>query len=83
MTVAELMYELEQYDENLEIRLMEQPSWPFEYAINGLVDRATVQRCDGEDGEPDRDPAADKKSDNVVFILEGNQLCYGDKNAWN
>jgi len=37
MTVAELIYELENFDEDMEIRFASQPSWPFEYDINGVV----------------------------------------------
>ena len=33
MTVGELIMELESYDENMEVRLAQQPSWAFEYSI--------------------------------------------------
>jgi len=36
MTVAELIYELELQDPDLEIRIASQPSWPFEYHVNGV-----------------------------------------------
>ena len=37
MTVAELMELLEQFDPHMEVRLAEQPKWPFEYSIEDVV----------------------------------------------
>ena len=83
MTVAELIEELQQFDEELEVRLMEQPGWPFEYSIKGVTDRHAIAAVEMEEGEASGDPGVeDKKSTNTVFILEGNQLCYGSGAAW-
>ena len=38
MTVAELIEELKYMDQDLEVRFASQPSWPFEYSINGVVE---------------------------------------------
>ena len=38
MTVEELIQELEYMDRNKEIRIAQQPSWPFEYDVNGVVE---------------------------------------------
>lgn len=38
MTVEELIQELEYLDRNAEVRLAQQPSWPFEYDLNGVVE---------------------------------------------
>ena len=38
MTVEELIQELEYMDRNMEIRIAQQPSWPFEYDVNGVVE---------------------------------------------
>jgi hypothetical protein len=35
--IYELIEELQQYDEATEVRLAQQPSWPFEYAIGSVV----------------------------------------------
>jgi hypothetical protein len=43
MKVQELVDELSQYDGELEVRLMEQPSWPFEYSIAGVIARAEME----------------------------------------
>lgn len=37
MTVGELIEMLQDFDEEAEVRLAEQPSWPFEYSIGGVI----------------------------------------------
>ena len=59
LTVVELIEELEACDLDAEVRLAQQPAWPFEYAIDR--DHAAVQVQSG-----DNDP--------VVYIGEGAQL---------
>lgn len=78
ITVGELISLLGDYDDDLEVRLMEQPGWPFEYSIAGVIARAEIDENDREDeGVDDEGTEA-----NVVFLLEGAQLCYGTKAAW-
>jgi hypothetical protein len=36
MTVEELIEELQCQDPELEVRIAQQPSWPFEYQLNGV-----------------------------------------------
>lgn len=38
MTVEELIQELEQMDRDAEVRIAQQPSWPFEYDLNGVIE---------------------------------------------
>ena len=38
MTVGELIENLQGFEEELEVRLAMQPSWPFEYSIGDIVD---------------------------------------------
>ena len=80
MTVGELIEYLEQYDRDAQVLLMEQPGWPFEYSINGVVSREEIINQ-----EPDEDRAelGDGEEINDVFILEGTQLRYGSKKAWD
>jgi Glu-tRNA(Gln) amidotransferase subunit E-like FAD-binding protein len=80
MTVGELIEYLEQYDRDAQVLLMEQPGWPFEYSINGVVSREEIINQ-----EPDEDRAelGDGEEINDVFILEGTQLRYGTKKAWD
>lgn len=80
MTIDELIERLEEYREDLggdtEVRLMTQQNWPFENTVAGLASGAEInEREDGDDEDVDED--------RVVFIVEGQQLGYGSKRAWN
>jgi len=93
MTVSELMSLLEDCDPEAEVRVMSQQSWPFENAIAGIAVREEIgcEECDcdrrinddHEEGCPAGEPLADGLAGNDVFILEGAQERYGDKDAWN
>ena len=37
MTVEELAEELDQFDPGAEVRMAQQPAWPFEYSVSELV----------------------------------------------
>jgi hypothetical protein len=79
MTLNELIERLEEYrdlhGEDCEVRLMTQQNWPFENAIIGLVSGAEIN-------ESDEDDDACVEDDAVVYIVEGTQLKYGSKRAW-
>jgi hypothetical protein len=60
VTVVDLIEELEACDPDAEVRLAQQPAWPFEYAIDR--DHVAVEVQSGD--EP------------VVYIGEGAQLGY-------
>ncbi len=79
MTIDELIQRLEDYRDELggdaEVRLMTQQNWPFENEIVGLASGEEINEPD--DGEDD-----DVEEDSVVFIVEGQQRCYGTKRAW-
>ena len=81
MTLNELIERLEEYRDELgedcEVRLMTQQNWPFENAITGLVSGAEIN-----DAEHDDDDCDDVETDTVVYIVEGEQLRYGSKRAW-
>ena len=79
MTIDELIERLEEYREELggdiQVRLMTQQHWPFENEITGLASGAEINAIrDGEDQDVDQD--------DVVFIVEGRQRCYGSSRAW-
>lgn len=78
MTINELIERLEEYREDLggeaEVRLMTQANWPFEYTIAGLASGEEIN------DQAERDDAVD--ADQVVFIVEGQQRCYGTHRAW-
>ena len=80
MTLNELIERLEEYRDQLgedtEVRLMTQQNWPFENTITGLVSGAEINEGDDEEEDEDVD------DDHVVYIVEGRQLGYGSKRAW-
>ncbi len=85
MTVQELIDCLQDFDPETEVRLMTQQQWPFENSIVGLCDsrdlHAGPSECGcGEDDCPDCNP---DEGEQVVFIVEGQQHGYGNKNAWH
>ena len=79
MTLNELIERLEEYRDQLgedaEVRLMTQQNWPFENTITGLASGAEINETDDDDDE-------DVETDAVVYIVEGQQLGYGSKRAW-
>ena len=79
MTLSELIERLEEYRDDLggdtEVRLMTQQNWPFENTVAGLASGQEINdRDDGDDEDVD--------DDQVLFIVEGQQLGYGSKRAW-
>ena len=77
MTVRELIELLEDQDQDATVLIMSQPSWPFEHEVRGVAARADFAEVD-----PDGDPA-DRRRPEDVFLVEGGQLRYGDKAAWD
>ena len=79
MTIDELIQRLEEYRDDLggeaEVRLMTQQNWPFENEIVGLASGEEINDPDDEEDE-------DVDEDQVVFIVEGRQRCYGSTRAW-
>ncbi len=61
MTVGELIHELKYMDEGATVRFASQPSWPFEYSINGVVQTIVDNRGNEED---------------IVYLEEGRQVGY-------
>jgi hypothetical protein len=83
MTIDELIERLEDYRDAIggdaEVRLMTQSNWPFENSIFGL---ASGEEINDEAEEQDSGDDEDVDADQVVYICEGEQLCYGTKRAW-
>jgi hypothetical protein len=63
MTVAELIYELEQMNPEVQVRFASQPNWPFEYSIVDVVQIEIADRRTNEAVE-------------TVYLKEGRQLGY-------
>ena len=87
MKVHELIEILEELDPEARVYVMSQQSWPFEVAIHGVAVREDFTEADDEEPpaeEHDRWGASEgtlPSSD--VFIVEGGQLRYGSKDAWD
>lgn len=82
MKVQELIDLLEEQDPDAEVLVMTQQNWPFENAVYGVTVRSELT---GEDDEDDDEPVASRPeggAPNDVFIVEGSQLRYGSKTAW-
>ena len=81
MTIDDLIEQLECYRDDIggdaEVRLMTQQNWPFENAIYGLVSGAEIN------ADRTADDDQDVESDAVFYIVEGRQLGYGSKRAWD
>ena len=73
MNIAELIAELEQirdeWGDEVEVRMAQQPSWPLEYTLDGVVEVETTS------GEPDEDGHQDGFT-LTVYLVEGDQIGY-------
>ena len=79
MKVSELIEFLEEQDPDAEVLVMMQQNWPFENRICGVTSGRDMNEADDDDeGDDDQDVA----DENIVYIVEGGQICYGSKRAW-
>lgn len=89
MTVGRLIELLEEYREtygdDARVLMMEQETWPFEHSIAGVTVRDDFDTPEVMDdyGSFDIDYAGEQKSGGDIFLVEGKQLSYGSRNAWN
>ncbi|MCA9135586.1 MAG: hypothetical protein KDB00_02475 [Planctomycetales bacterium] len=85
MTVGQLIALLEEYrdehGEDAEVRLMTQENWPFENRIAGVTSGAETNEASNDDPSEYLDDQ-DVAEDAIVYIVEGGQICYGSKRAW-
>lgn len=71
MKVKELIEKLSDCDPDAEVLLMTQENWPFENEVEGVTERSDFT---------DKIPDGGEKND--VFLVEGTQVRYGSKKAW-
>ena len=89
MKVRDLIEILEDQDPEAEVLIMSQENWPFENAVAGVAVREEfVDDEDEDDEDEDDEPGTERQYEkgtapNDVFIVEGQQLRYGSKAAWN
>ena len=81
MTVGELKELLDDYEDHQEVKFMGQPNWPFEFSISHMKSRADINR--GKQEEDEDNEIEDDEDNDDLFLVEGEQLCYGSKNAWS
>ena len=83
MNIQDLIEQLEDYKaehgEDAEVRLMTQQNWPFENRVYGLCDSSELQDEDEDEDEGE----GDTEGKAIVYLVEGSQICYGNKNAWD
>jgi hypothetical protein len=86
MTIRELIEKLEEIENDLgtdiEVRLMTQENWPFENTIHGVTTSIDMIQPIGDEDEEFEEPSCDETVEKVVYIVEGSQLGYGSKLAW-
>ena len=70
----------EEFGGDAEVRLMTQQNWPFENRICGVTSGRDMNEADDEDADEDDD--AQDVAEDTVYIVEGGQICYGSKRAW-
>ncbi len=76
MTVGKLIHILEEYDEDQEVHLMVQPSWPLVHEVAGVVDKASIGSDDAdedEDDEPEYKRALDDEQYARILAHERNR----------
>ena len=82
MTVGELIEILQDMPEDAKVFIMSQQSWPFECAVAGVKTRLDLGQFDDEDDAPKTDNDGTMRPTDV-FIVEGQQIRYGDRAAWD
>ena len=87
MTIDELISRLEDYRDEIggesEVRMMTQQNWPFENLMCGLASGAEINESAGDEEGDEDESDGDVESDSVLYIVEGRQIGYGSKLAWN
>ena len=89
MLVSELIEILEGLGPNAAVWIAVQPTYPFEHSCAGICERRDFADSDDDDDEdlpPDTDRWSASESElpaNDVLILAGDQVRYGNKDAWN
>ena len=72
MTVRELLDRLHDCNPDSEVCLMTQQAWPFRNSLFGLTTSTELHH----------EPTGHGGQREVVYLVEGEQLGYGDHRAW-
>jgi len=71
----------DEHGEDAEVRLMTQQNWPFENTVFGVTDNFELALTGDEDDEEGQE--LPEETDPIVYLVEGRQLGYGQKVAWD
>lgn len=77
MIVSELIEMLQELDPDANVLIMAQQNWPFENGVSHVTTREDMLRSNEDVVYENGTSATD------VFIVEGRQLRFGSKAAWN
>ena len=86
MNVSELIEILDECDPEATVLIMSQSAWPFENSVAGVCQRSDLveeEEGEAEDEDQGRDISSEELPANDVFLVEGTQLRYGSKRAWD
>lgn len=87
MTAQELVDKLQDfidaYGPDKEVRIAEQPSYPFEYSIRGCTDSMELGFEEEDLAAFEEDGIIPDGPEKVFYIVEGSQLGYFRKDAWD
>lgn len=74
MNVGELKRLLENLDDEMEVRIAHQPSWPLQYTVSDLVECAVFDEEDLEDDEENDTVVVPEGSERIAYIVESSQV---------
>ena len=87
MTVQELITILETMDPDAQVLMTISREWPFEYSVQGVAVRSDFVEYDDDDDDiserPDDAYGKPQPHPDDVLLVEGEQLRYGVKAAWD
>jgi hypothetical protein len=83
MKVKDLIEFLEDCDPEASVLIVTQSHWPFENSVHGVALREDVGSDEGCDDDDDESRFPEGTSGSDVLIVEGSQLRYGSRAAWD
>ncbi len=73
MTVGEMKELLEDMDDEMEVRIAHQPSWPLQYTVGDVIDAPIFDLDDLEDDPENDEVIVPDDCERVAYIVEGSQ----------
>jgi len=82
VTVNTLREMLKDLDGDIEVRIMHQENYPFEYDVKGTILASDIPNTVVDDEDEWWVPNEPNSTDDAFYIVDGNQLGYGTSDAW-